>query len=69
MLPIVFGFPSHELYEASKRGEVVLGGCLVGGSLPRHRCTACGEDVLLAEGAETDFAAVEELEAWDEATE
>ena len=69
MLPIKFGLPSHELFEAAERGEVVLGGCLVGGVLPTHRCTACGESVILAQGAETNFAAVEELEAWDETAE
>lgn len=48
MLPIVFGFPSFALFEAAERGEVVLGGCVVEAGDPTHRCTACGEDVILA---------------------
>ena len=69
MVPIKFGLPSHELFEAAERGQVVLGGCLLGGPLPTHRCTACGESVILAEMAETNVAAVEELGAWDETAE
>jgi hypothetical protein len=47
MLPIVFGYPSLELFEAEGRGEVALGGCLVSGEDPTHRCSACGQDVIL----------------------
>ena len=29
-IPIVFGLPAFELFEAAERGEVALGGCVVG---------------------------------------
>jgi hypothetical protein len=69
LLPIAYGYPSLEMFEAARRGEIALGGCVVRGEDPTHRCTACGQDVILSEGAETNFAAVEELEAWDETAE
>ena len=47
MLPIVFGFPLPETFEAAERGEIALGGCLMSGEDPTHRCSACGEDVVL----------------------
>ena len=47
MLPIVFGLPMPELVAAADRGEVALGGCLMTGEDPTHRCAACGADVLL----------------------
>jgi hypothetical protein len=40
VLPIAYGLPSGELMEAAARGEVALGGCIVG---PQHwACSACG---------------------------
>lgn len=47
MLPIVFGLPSFTMFEAAERGEFVLGGCVVELASPTHRCSACGEDVIL----------------------
>ena len=49
MLPIVFGFPMADLFEAEQRGEIVLGGCVVDVEDPTHRCSACGRDVILAQ--------------------
>jgi hypothetical protein len=106
MLPIVFGYPGHETFEAADRGEIALGGCIVRGEDPTHRCTACGQDVILDallpepidevcatcgatldgdpdEESEADtgvpicgacrrnreFAAIEEVVLWDNATE
>jgi len=41
VVPIVYGHPSRELEEASWRGEVVLGGCLV--PMPQKwACRVCG---------------------------
>jgi hypothetical protein len=51
MLPIVFGYPMPELFEAEQRGEVALGGCVVTGEDPTHRCAACGADVILDDDA------------------
>jgi hypothetical protein len=37
---IIYGMPSHEVFEAEERGEVAIGGCIVGES--DHRCRECG---------------------------
>jgi hypothetical protein len=42
VVPIVYGYPSPELTAESLRGEVVLGGCLVGEESPEYECRACG---------------------------
>lgn len=47
MLSIVFGLPTYETFQAAKRGELALGGCVVFAGHPTHQCTACGEDVIL----------------------
>ena len=38
---IVYGFPSHETFEAADRGEVAIGGCDVEADNPRWACRAC----------------------------
>lgn len=38
--PIVYGLPGDELWNAFERGEVALGGCVVGDQ--HYRCRACG---------------------------
>lgn len=40
---ILYGFPSAEGFRKAKRGEVALGGCVIGASSPTWACTACGE--------------------------
>jgi len=47
MIPIVFGYPMPETFEAADRGDVILGGCVVWGEDPTHRCSACGQDVIV----------------------
>ena len=47
MLPIVFGLPLPETFEAAERGEIALGGCILSGEDPTHHCAACGEEVIL----------------------
>lgn len=39
--PIVRGYPSPALERRVRRGEVVLGGCMVGYIDPRHHCRRC----------------------------
>ena len=39
---IEYGYPTDELFEASRRGEVRLGGCIVGDESPDYECRACG---------------------------
>jgi hypothetical protein len=43
MVPIVHGYPGHDLMEAAERGEVVLGGCVVMPHQPRWKCLSCKE--------------------------
>ena len=42
VIPIVYGMPDFDLVEASERGEVILGGCIVTiGADPPARCRRC----------------------------
>jgi hypothetical protein len=50
MIPIVFGYPMPETFEAADRGELILGGCLVSGEDATHRCSACDRDVIIDRG-------------------
>ena len=36
IVPLVMGLPKHETLERAKRGEVILGGCLVTGFEPKY---------------------------------
>lgn len=38
VIPIVYGKPAKETIRRAERGEIRLGGCLVGASSPRHYC-------------------------------
>jgi hypothetical protein len=40
-VPIAYGYPSPETWEAEQRGEVVIGGCLVGPESPAYECRDC----------------------------
>ena len=41
LLKVVYGMPSHELFEAAERGEVILGGCCISGDDPAYYCKKC----------------------------
>jgi transposase-like protein len=41
VVPIIYGYPSEELFEAADRGEVKLGGCVVTGDDPQWFCKSC----------------------------
>jgi hypothetical protein len=43
VVPIAYGLPTSEGFAAAERGEVELGGCVIGAASPRWRCRACGE--------------------------
>jgi hypothetical protein len=45
MTPIVYGMPGPELVEASMRGAVELGGCVISDDAPMFRCDHCGRTV------------------------
>lgn len=40
--PIAYGYPGQEMADAAERGEIFLGGCVVYGDFPSHRCPMCG---------------------------
>jgi hypothetical protein len=39
---IEYGYPTHEMAEAEERGEIRLGGCLIGPESPDFECRRCG---------------------------
>lgn len=42
VLPIVYGLPGEDLFEAAERKEVFLGGCVISDDDPVWQCGACG---------------------------
>jgi hypothetical protein len=46
LVPIVYGYPDSELFEAADRGEVAIGGCVVYGNDPKWLCRVCGTRIL-----------------------
>ncbi len=42
VLPIAYGYPGPDLAAMARRGEVVLGGCMITGNDPTHVCQKCG---------------------------
>jgi hypothetical protein len=43
VVSIVYGYTSHELFEAAERGEVALGGCCIGDFDNTCSCRECGK--------------------------
>jgi hypothetical protein len=39
--PIVYGYPSGEMFESAERGEIRLGGCIIGDESPEFECPQC----------------------------
>lgn len=44
-IPIAYGYPARETFEAAERGEVHLGGCVIGPRSPEFACAACGTEL------------------------
>jgi len=40
---VLYGYPTPEAEERAGRGEVVLGGCVIGYGEPKWACAACRE--------------------------
>lgn len=40
-VPIVYGYPAGDTEEAGRRGEIVLGGCVIRGNEPEWACPIC----------------------------
>ncbi|MEQ8717703.1 MAG: hypothetical protein RIE08_08840 [Acidimicrobiales bacterium] len=45
VVEVVYGMPGPDVAEASRRGEVALGGCCIGFDDPTHRCLDCEADL------------------------
>lgn len=41
---IVYGYPSEKTFEARERGEIALGGCVIGDNDPERQCLNCGHE-------------------------
>lgn len=44
-VPILYGYPMPEAWEAERRGELVIGGCIVDDDEPEYACADCHEPV------------------------
>ena len=44
-IPILDGYPSEEMFEAPERGEIRLGGCVIGPESPAFECASCGAEL------------------------
>lgn len=42
-VPLVYGLPGCDAFEAEQRGELVLGGCVIEEDAPTHQCVECGD--------------------------
>lgn len=42
IVPVVYGYPSPEMFDAAARDEISLGGCIAHAESPTWRCTGCG---------------------------
>lgn len=47
-IEILYGMPTLEAYEASKRGELIIGGCCMEIGAPDRKCKGCGRKWLHA---------------------
>lgn len=43
-LRIAYGYPSHDMFEASERGELALGGCMIEADSPEWHCRRCSHE-------------------------
>lgn len=42
IVPIAYGMPGPETVEEERRGDVIIGGCMIGPDSPGWGCGACG---------------------------
>ncbi len=46
VLPIIYGFPTEEMGEKARNGEVILGGCIIREFSPDWSCPTCGTNFI-----------------------
>lgn len=55
---ILYGYPSIEMGGAADRGEIVLGGCIVGDESPDYQCRDCRSPLPWVRPADDDSEAI-----------
>lgn len=63
-MPILWGYPTPDGMNAAERGEVVLGGCLIGSFDPTHVCPTCQARLVRFEDGEYMRWAPPMFEPW-----
>ena len=58
VVPILYGYPSLEMFQAADRGEIALGGCLISGNDPMTLCLNCETSFDFAEPPLSGLAGV-----------
>jgi hypothetical protein len=58
LVPILYGYPAPEAFEAERRGELVIAGCMVGEGDPKWACAACQEPYMTALTSDPHFEVV-----------
>lgn len=43
VVEILYGYPTADAFEAERRGDIALGGCVIGDESPDYICRACRE--------------------------
>ncbi|MEI2729157.1 MAG: hypothetical protein V9E85_08590 [Candidatus Nanopelagicales bacterium] len=46
LVPVLYGYPDSEDFEEANRGEIVIGGCMVGDFDPVLACPRCDRAVI-----------------------
>ena len=61
LVPIIYGMPTSETFEAADRKEVFIGGCEIYPNMPKYHCYNCilDFDKTLKEPTESDNGPLE----------
>jgi DNA-directed RNA polymerase subunit RPC12/RpoP len=54
VVPVIHGMPDDEAEAAARRGEVVLGGCMIWPEKPIWHCRACEREFGMMKELEND---------------
>jgi hypothetical protein len=63
-LKIIYGYPSHELFEEAEQGKVMLGGCCISEDSPEFACRDCNKQWSRKEVVETSFKSITKIKAF-----
>jgi hypothetical protein len=59
LVPIEYGYPTPEAFDAERRGELVIAGCTVGEDDPKWACAACQAPFMTALSSDPHFEVVD----------